>query len=164
MAIFTLPQEAPAYSLLKPAADAAGRTSAYLSLKFASMAWVKYYITQGNAATIALSLLQAKDVSGTSSKAFSVAVPIWTDLDADTAGTALTRFTRQPDASSFTTDAATKTKIVYIQLDPAKLDCNNGFCTIAAVTGASNAANITSAELIFQPRLIQDGGVNPLNN
>jgi hypothetical protein len=162
--MINLAEEAPPYSLLKPAADAAGRTSAYLTLKAGVMAWVVFLINQGNAATVALSIQQAKDVAGGSTKVLAATLPIWTDLDADTAGAALTRYTRQTDAANYTTDAATKTKIVVFQVDPAKLDINNGFCTIAATTGASNAANITSAFLIMSPRFMQAGGVNPLNN
>jgi hypothetical protein len=161
--MLTLVEEAPPYSALKPAADAAGRTGGYRTLKAGTMAWVIFYITQGNAATIQVSINQAQDVAGTGAKAIP-AVPIWTDLDADTAGTALTRYTRQTDAANYTTDAAVKTKVVVFQIDPAKLDQANGFCTIAAVTGASNAANITSAVVVLSPRYQQAGGVNPLNN
>jgi hypothetical protein len=139
--ISNLPEALSLVSALKPAADAAGRTGNYVNLKYVQRLFALFYINQGNAATVACSFLQAKDVSGTGSKAFSAAVPIWTDLDADTASA----LTRQADAASYTTDAALKTKVVWFQIDPARLDVNNGFSTIAPVTGASNAANITSA-------------------
>lgn len=142
-----LPQQLSFYSLLTPAADAAGRTSAYLSLKNAVKAWIVCYIEQGNAATILLSPLQATAVAGTGSKAISAA-RIWTKLDH-----ASVDFTAQTEAATFTTDAATKAKFVIFELDLAKvLDVAGAFDCMAVSTGASNAANITSAFLVMQPR------------
>jgi hypothetical protein len=74
----SIPQDLPLYHLLSPAADAAGRSSAYLSLKGAVKAWVIFYINQGNAATIALSLQQASAVAGTGSKAINATRRSWT--------------------------------------------------------------------------------------
>lgn len=142
---FTLPQEAKIVQALAPAADAAGRTSPYVSLKNAGKAYVKAHITQGNAATILLTILQATAVAGTGSKVLANAVPIWVNQDAD-AGDTLTRGT---DAVNFTTSAALANKMVLFEIDPALLDVNNGFDCIAVSTGASNAANITQAEIIL---------------
>ena len=141
------PQNVSFYSLLAPAADAAGRTSAYLSLKNAVKAWIVCYIGQGNAATILLSPLQATAVAGTSSKAISAA-RIWHKLDQ-----ALTDFTAATEAATYTTDAGVKEKFVVFELDLAKvLDVAGGFDCIAVSTGASNVANITSAFLAIQPK------------
>lgn len=140
-----LPENFTPYSLLEPAADAAGRTSAYHSLKGAVKAWILVYINQGNAATVLLSPLQATAVAGTGSKAISAA-RIWTKLDE-----AFTVFVKQTEAATFTTDAALKKKIVIFELDPTKVfDQANSFDCIAVSTGASNAANITSALLLIQ--------------
>jgi len=140
-----VPQSATPYHLLEPAADAAGRTSPYLSLKGAVRAWIVCYINQGNAATILLSPLQASAVAGTGSKAIS-ACRITTKLDE-----ASTSFTQQTEATTYTTDAGVKKKIVIFELDCAKvLDQANSFDCIAVSTGASNAANITSALLWIQ--------------
>jgi len=126
---------------LSPAADAGGRTGAYVSLKNCSKAFVVVHITQGNAATVLLSINQAKTVAGGSAKAITVAVPIWVDLDC-AASDALVRATA---AVNYTTDAGVKHKIVIFQIDPATLDLANEFDCITVVTGASNAANITEA-------------------
>jgi len=143
----TIPQDLAIYHLLQPAADAAGRSSPYLSLKNAVRAWVVYYIDQGNAATILCTVQQASAVAGTGVKAIS-ATRIWTKLDE-----ASTDYTQQTDAVNFTTDAALKKKIVVFELDPIKaLDTANDFDVIRAQTGASNAANISSAFLVIQPR------------
>ena len=140
---FSLPEIIPPVELLKPAADAAGRTSQYVYAGYWDKAWIKCHINQGNAATVLLSVLQAKDLSGTGAKAIS-AVPIWTDLN-EGAGD---QFTKQTSAATYTTDAGTNSKIVIFEISPQDcMDMTNGFCTLAVSTGASNAANITEAEI-----------------
>lgn len=141
----TLLQTHNVVTLLAPAADAAGRTSSvYVSLKHALKAWVVVHITQGNAATILLSLLQATAVAGTGSKA-GPAVSLWANQD-----TATDAFTKATDAATFTTSAAVKNKIVVFEIDPSQLDRANDFDCIGLSTGASNAANITSAMVIVK--------------
>src|SRR5579859_7825535 len=120
---FRLWENAEVVSLLKPAADAGGRTSAYVSLKNGHKAFIVCYVNQGNAATVALTPLQATDNAGTNSKAIS-ATPIATNLDADT--TPADQFTMQTAAASYTTDAGTKTKIVIFEIQPEEcMDVNN---------------------------------------
>lgn len=143
---FTLPENLIVQQLLAPAADAAGRTSSYMSLKSFHKAWIVFSITQGNAATILLSPLQASAVAGTGSKA-GPTVPIWSNLDTTVAG-----ITARTAAATYTTDAGVKNKVVIFQIDPASMDQANGFDCIAVSTGASNAANITEALLIGLPR------------
>jgi hypothetical protein len=155
---FRLWENAQVISLLAPAADAAGRTSAYVTVKFGHKAFIVCYVTQGNAATVALTPLQATDSSGTSSKAVN-AVPIAADLDVVTSD----QFTFPTQASNYTTDAGVKNKIVIFEIDPAEaMDINNTtkpFEHIAIQTGASNAANITSALLVVMP--LRDARLNP---
>ena len=126
---------------LTPAADAAGRNGRWVSLKGFAKAGVIALVGQGNAATVALTIEQAKDVSGTGAKPLANAVPIAANQDA-VAGDALVR---QTAGVSFTTSAAVKDKVVVFDIDPALLDVNNGFDCIRVSTGASNAANVTSA-------------------
>lgn len=140
---FSLPQNGAVVELLAPAADAAGRSSNYISLKHAHKAWIVFHTTQGNAATIALTINQAKDVSGTSAKAITVSIPIWANQDTSTNDTLVS----QTAAVSFTTSAAVKNKIVVFELNPSDFDTTNGFKTVNISTGASNAANITQAML-----------------
>lgn len=140
---FSMPYQIPPVSLLPPATDAAGRTGSYRSLKNALKAYVVARVNQGNAATVQFSLLQAKDVSGTSSKAIT-ATPIWLDNDTSVSDVLVV----QTAAVSFTTDATTKDKIVVFEITPDQcMDVTNGFRSIALQTGASNAGNITTAEL-----------------
>lgn len=141
MARLTLPEEAPVVELMAPAADAAGRTGAYVSLKNAARAFLIVHVTQGNAATIALTVNQATSAAGGGSKAITHAVPIWANLDAATSDT----LARATDAVSYTTDAGLKNKIVIFQIDPEHLDVAGGFDYVTVITGASNLANITAA-------------------
>lgn len=155
----SLPEDVRPYHFLEPAADAAGRTSPYISLKDAVKAWIVVYMNQANAATVLLSPLQATAVAGTGSKAISAA-RIWTKLDE-----AATSFTKQTEAATYTTDAALKKKVVIFEIDPAKvLDQAGGFDCIAVSTGASNAANITSAILLIQPKHHGAPEVSPLTD
>ena len=103
-------------------------------------------ITQGNAATIALTIEQASAVAGTGSKAITTTVPIWSNLDTAASDTLV----RRTDAVSYTTDAGVKNKMVIFQIDPAQLDVANGFDCITVKTGASNVANLTGARYWLQ--------------
>ena len=142
---FSLVYSAPPVALLPAAADAAGRTSAYRDLRNAHKAYVIAHVNQGNAATVALSLMQAQDVLGTGAKAISASMPIW--YQANTATSDLN--VAQAAAASFTTDVNLFDKIIIFEILPeTALDVANGFKTIAVVTGASNVANITEAVLI----------------
>lgn len=153
------PQSVLPIHMLAPAADAAGRTSSYFSLKNYVKAEIWCYIEQGNAATILLSPLQASAVAGTGTKAISAA-RIWTKLDE-----ASTDFTKETEAATYTTNAALKKKIVIFEIDPTKcLDIANGFDCIAVSTGASNAANITSALLVLYPGHKGTPVVSPLTD
>lgn len=143
---FTLPEEAKIVNLLEPATDAAGRTSAYVSLKNAHKAFIVFHVTQGNAATILLSLLQASAVAGTGSKAGPTS-RVWSNLDTATNDTLV----RRTDAATYTTDAGVKIKIVVFEIDPSALDVANGFDCVGISTGASHAANVTAAVAYLTP-------------
>jgi hypothetical protein len=141
---FHIPENAKIVSLLAPAADAAGRTGAYVSMKGYSRAFLVAYINQGAANTVALTPNQATAVAGTGAKAIS-ATQIWADLDTATSDALV----RQTDAASYTTDAGVKIKMVIFQIDDAALDVNGGFDCLNLSTGASAAGNITSAFAIL---------------
>jgi hypothetical protein len=147
---YRLWENAQVISLLTPAADAAGRTSKYYSLTNGHKAFIVAYINQGNAATVLLTPLQALDNLGTSSKGLTAAAPIAVNLDTDTIPQDL--LTILASATSYTTDAGLKSKLVLFEIDPIEsMDINNKFNHVAVSTGASNAGNITSALLIITP-------------
>lgn len=141
---FSLPYQLAPDTLLGAAADAAGRTGQYVSLRNALKAWIVCKVNQGNAATVLFSPLQATSSAGASSKAISNAVPIWANQDcAGGDGN-----TAQAAATTFTTSATTKDKRVIFEIEPeTALDVANGFSEITVSTGASNASNVTSAEI-----------------
>jgi hypothetical protein len=145
---FTFPEMAKVVSTLVPAADAAGRNGVAHSLKNCAKAFIVAHIDQGNAATILLTPQQCSAVAGTGAKAIS-ATEIWASQDL--AAASGDQFTKQTDAANFTTDAAVKNKIVVFEIDPSALDIEGGFDCIRLVTGASNAANITSAVILLVP-------------
>lgn len=152
-----IPENLLPISVLPPATDAAGRTGAWVSLKSATRAWVVAYIDQGNAATIALSINQASAIAGTGSKVITNVVPIWANQDG-----AASVFTRATDAVNFTTSAAVKKKIVVFLIDPETLDVAGGFDCITLITGASNAANLTSALIWLETSYGQATPINAL--
>lgn len=146
--MFTLPEQAKIHTALKPAADAAGRNGAWISCKNAHKVYVVVHVDQGNAATIALTLEQAQAIAGTGAKAITATVPIWSNLDTAASDTLV----RRTDAASYTTDAGVKIKIVIFEIQPQRaLDLANDFDCIRVVTGASNAANITSGLYVASP-------------
>jgi hypothetical protein len=139
--------------VMAPAADAAGRNSDAVSLKNFNLAIVEASINQGNAATIALTLQQCTAVDGTGAKALTVNVPIFASQDVG--GASGDVLTRQTDAVAFTTSAALTRKTIRFVIDPATLDLAGGFDCLRVTTGASNAANITSARVILTPTYAQ---------
>lgn len=142
--------------ILDPAADAAGRASRAVSLKnYTGVVRLVCYVNQGNAATVALTPEQCTAVAGTGNKAIP-AVPIFHAQDLATT----TVSTRATAAASFTTSAALTAKRVEFLIDPAALDVAGGFDCVRVSTGASNAANITSAFLVAVPKHATELGAN----
>ncbi len=153
----TIAQEGKIVEGLAPAADAAGRSSAAVSLKNANgKVTIVAHITQGNAATVTITPLQATDVAKTGGKALSNPAKIWANLDTSTSDALVA----QTDAVAFTTDAAVKNKIVVIEVDADNLDINNGFDCVYFTTGASNVANITQGTFVILDVKYQ-GASNP---
>ena len=124
-----------------PPQAGAAITGDYISLKQANHVAVMVTINQANAATVAITIEQATDVSGTSSKALAKDVPIYLTADAATSDIPA----RQTNGVAYTTTADVKQKVVVFEIDVEDLDVTNGFDCITVKTGASNAANITSA-------------------
>lgn len=143
--LYSVAEQLHPVNILAPAADAAGRTGAWVNTAYAAKVSVRVHVTQGNAATILLSLLQATAAAGTGSKAGPTA-QIWANLDTATNDTLVRVAT---DAATYTTDAGVKLKIVVFEFDASALDVANGFSYITVSTGASNAANITSVSVEF---------------
>ena len=145
-------------TMLEPQADGAGRTSNYVSMKGAHRGFLVCYLDQGAANTVAWTLAQASVVAGTDTKACA-ATRIWTNIDM----AALPIFAAQADGVTFTTGAAIAFKCIVFEIGREALDIPGGFDCIAITTGASAAANITSAMLfIDQGYKGETAAINPL--
>jgi hypothetical protein len=152
-----IPEQILPVTMLVPAADAGGRASSYFSLKGAGRAFVVVYMNQAAANTVALSINQALTVAGGSPKAIGV-TRIWTNIDA-AAGAAYAKAT---EAATFTTAAGVAHKIVVFEVGPYCMDVAGGFDCVNVVTGASAAANITSA-MLFITRPKYPGATAPIS-
>lgn len=135
-------EQAKEISVIKPRAGAS-ITSKYVSLKHCKEAYIFVHINQANAATVAITVEEAKDKDGDDSQAIANNTEIWVNQDTDTSDAMV----RQDDGKAFTTSAATKTKLVAFRIDPARI--SEGFTHVCVKTAASNAANITSAHVVL---------------
>ena len=154
---FALPKDIQfAGIIFKPAGgDVTGAAPYIATLKGAHKAYIVCLITQGNAATTALTPLQASSVSG-ATKALTAVARIWSCLDYATTDALVARTA----AVAYTLDAATKTKIVIFEIDPLiNLDQANNYDCITLDTSGSNAANVVSASLWIVPRYNPPGSV-----
>ncbi|ADK85938.1 conserved hypothetical protein [Desulfarculus baarsii DSM 2075] len=115
-----------------------------VSLKHCQSLTVLVHVNQANAATVAITLEQAQDVSGTAAKAMAKDAPIYLVADAAASDT----WIRQADGVGFTTDAALKHKLVALDVDAQHLDLENGFTCLRVKVGASHAANLVAAQYI----------------
>lgn len=156
----TIPENFTVVTALNPATDAAGRTSNYFSLKHAKKATFIVDVTQGNAATVAITLNQATTVAGGSAKAITAVQRLWVTEDVSTTVVP----TQATSAASYTTGAALATKKVIIEIDPTTLDVAGGFDCVAITTGASNVANLTAATLVLDNKFSQAAPLSPRVN
>jgi hypothetical protein len=150
--IFRIWEQGHPIQALGPAADAAGRTGAYFSLLNAHKAFLLCSVTQGNAAPVTFTPLQATSAAGANSKALTSACAIVANLAVATSDT----LALATAATSYTTDAGLNTKLVIFEIVPEEsMDINNTtvgpFTYVGVQTSPSNAANITSALLILAP-------------
>lgn len=145
--------EAKIAQILAPAADAAGRQSRAISLKYHTFISILAHISQKDAAPVTLTLMQAKNAAGLDAKPLGSTAPIWANQDAGNTDT----MNRVADGVAFTTSAAIADKQVVMHIDPAGLDVNNGYDHVFITTSASAAANITSAQVVAQGPRYQGG-------
>lgn len=144
----TFPQMYPVIRGIEPQAGAA-ITGDYVSLKNAHCVHFVFFITQANAATMALSVSEATAVAPTAAQVMPATFPIWANETCATTDAMV----RQANAANFTTSAAVLHKIVVFKIEASILSA--GFDCVAAVTGASNAANITACLMFLEPRFAQ---------
>lgn len=173
---FRLWQHAQVVCLLPALADAGGRTSPYISLKYGHKCFLVCGVNQGAAATVTFTPLQASDAAGTNSTGLTSPAPVANIIDTSvtdqfTVTTDGTRTGPTQYLTTFTTDAGLKNKIAIFEIDPDEsMNLNSTTLTtpggalteqshIAIRTSASNAANITSCYAIIMP--LRDARQNP---
>jgi hypothetical protein len=146
---FNFVYQAPPIGMIPPQAGGSTVTGPYKSLRNVSgKLAVVCHINQGNAATVAISLLQATNSSGSGSKAVGTTAspPIFYNA----ATTVSDTLVAETPANSFTTDASVADKLVVFEFDPADaLDLVNGFNHLAVSIAGSNAANIIEAHMEY---------------
>jgi len=148
----TLPEKYNMVQGVEPKTTNAAITSRYVSLKNGICAFVIVHLTQAVAHATPITLFQATDVSGTSAKAIASNVQVWANEDV-AAGDALIRRT---DGVGYTVTADVKNKMVVFQIEPERLDINNGFTTIQARIGASSqVTNFASVEILIDAKYEQ---------
>ena len=97
----------------------------------------------------AITLAQSKTVAGANSKALGLDYMFASTDIANSVALTNTAVT----SNTFTTQTVnSKDSLYIIEVDADSLDVANGFDCIAVSTGASNAANLTSAMLFLEPR------------
>lgn len=147
----TLSQNIPPIEAISPGTTgAADRYGDWISLKNApNGVAVVVQLDQANAAKPTVSINQSTSVDGggspTDEKAIAKEVPIFTNLDC-AAGDSLTQ---QDDAVEYELDAATKHKIVIMEVKPEHLDVDNDFDCIRVKVASSDATNLISA--VYMP-------------
>lgn len=140
-------QEAHKVVLALPSVVPSTSTPAYVSLKnYSRMAAI---IAVKNATTVtgsAITLLQAKDVSGGSAKALGFAT-MYGNTDTG-AGDTLTE--TAVVSNTFTTSTTnSKTQLYIINIDSSMLDVANGFDCVRVGTGDATAATVTVLYVLY---------------
>jgi len=143
------PEQTKIVQAIEPKTDAAGTTGDYISLKNAHKVTAIVHLTQGNAATVEIGITEAKAVAGTDAAAVTAAMNVWSNLDCAASDTLVKR----TSAATYTTDAGVKHKQIIMEFDPSLL--SSGFDCIAVTTGASNVANLVSAQYFIETRYPQ---------
>lgn len=131
---------------INPKAGGSDITGDYVNVGNATHLTIVANITQGNAATVALTIEQATAAAGTGSKVITENVFIWANQDTATSDL----MTRQTDDVDFTTSAALANKKVVFDVPLTGLDRSYPWVCLKA--GASNAANIIQADYFLRSR------------
>lgn len=121
--------------------------SAYIDLKNSVNAVVIVNLTQAVAHTTEVSLHQAKDILGTDEKAMIKDSPIWVKEDVS-----IETVTRNV-GTGYIVEETAKNKQIIFQIDPSKLDINNGFTCISVKIGATaQPTNFASVDVILDSK------------
>ena len=141
----SLPQHFKLAQAINPRTTNGGVTSDIVSVKTGQKLWFVVELTQAAAHATTLSLVQATSVAGSTNKA-GPAVPIWANEDTVASDTLVRQAS---DAASYAVTANVKNKEIVFEVDPARLDLDNGYdCVYLTASDSSQATNFISAVAI----------------
>lgn len=151
--ITTLVEKFKVVQAVEPKTTNTAITGSYVSLKNVINATVVVNLTQAVGHATAISIYEAKDVTGTDAKAITNTVQVWANEDVSS-GDALTRKT---DGISYTVEDTAKNKQVVFHINPASLDINDGYTCLNVRIGASaQVTDFASAEYILDSKYAAD--------
>ena len=136
-------------------------TTPYVSLLDCSKVSIKLICENATTVTgVAVSLLQATAVAGTSAKALAFS-QVTQDLDC---AASAVQTIATVSSNTFNTDTTNSKRLLYIiDIDPATLDVNNGFdCVAVLLTGSAAAQTIQVVFELWPARYKTPIGANPL--
>lgn len=145
----TLVEKYKVVQAVEPKTTNTAITGSYISLKNVIEATIIVNLTQAVAHGTQVSLYQAQDTTGTNAKPLVLEVPIWANEDVSITDI----LERHPNGMSYTVAATVKNKQVVFEVDPAKLDVNNGFiCINVRIGESSQVTNFVSAVYILDSK------------
>lgn len=112
-------------------------------------------VEKDNVAATQFELEQADAATGGTSKALTVTVPVYSNLNAGIAATAASEeLTRRTNDVDYALDAESdaRSQLVVFEVDPATLDINNGFRWLQVGTSTGNADNHATVIAILELR------------
>jgi len=150
---FTLPENCKIVQLDAANTAANALAADIICCKNALKVWfVVSHYSGGGDTDLTLSLVEATDVSGSTTTAVTATFPIWSDTNA---GTASDTLVRQTDAASYVINTGAGTDyLVVIEWDPAKH--SDGYDCIQLADSGGNASNVINALAIIQERYQAD--------
>lgn len=139
---FSLPANFKITQLLFPQTTNAAVSSQVITLKGAAKAFVVLDFTQAVGHATTPTLMQCTNIAGATNKA-GPAVPIWANEDCAATDTLVKQ---AADAASYAVTNNIKHKQVVFEIDPSRLDVNNGYvCIYFTIATSSQATNFVSA-------------------
>ncbi len=121
--------------------------SAYIDLKNSVNAVIIVDLTQAVAHATEISLHQAKDALGIDEKIMIKDNPIWVKEDV------AVEEVERTHGVGYVVQETAKNKQIIFQIDPSKLDINNGYTCIAVRIGATaQPTNLASVDVILDSK------------
>lgn len=144
---FQIPANLKPVQMFSPKTTNASLSSQVISLKNAHKAWVVFEFTQAVGHATTPTLIQASAIAGTGNKA-GPTVDIWANEDTAATDTLV----KKTAGASYAVTNDIKNKQVVFEIDPTRLDVNNGFdCIYFTIATSSQATNFVSATAYLLP-------------